>query len=195
MPNAMLTGERIYLRPVEPDDGDLLAEFEAQENETITHMGGRVAYSPIAARHSIEHAFTSLPPNTIDFAVCLHEDDSCIGFVGVTGIDWIHRHGETFSSFKPGESRGKGYGTEAKHLLLEYAFDHIGLHVLTSWVWELNKRSIGALAKQGYRPAGRLKYDGIEKGVYYDDMVFDLLREDWVAARDTWQKTRQDSSK
>jgi RimJ/RimL family protein N-acetyltransferase len=190
MRNAMLVGERVYLRPVEPDDGNLMAEFGAQENETVTHMGGRIAYSPIAARDAIERAYSSLPPVTIDFAVCLLEDDSCIGFVGVTGIDWIHGHGETFSSFGPGEIRGKGYGTEAKHLLLEYAFDHIGLHVLTSWVWELNRRSLGALAKQGYRPAGRLKFDGIEQGVYYDDMVFDVLRDDWVAARDAWRESR-----
>jgi RimJ/RimL family protein N-acetyltransferase len=190
MRNPIMVGERIYLRPVEPDDGDLLAQFEAQEDETITHMGGRMAFSPIAARQSIENAYKSTPPSTIDFAVCLMSDDRCIGFVGVTGIDWYHGHGETFAGFEPGAARGQGYGPEAKHLLLEFCFDHIGLHVLTSWVWELNTRSVAALAKQGYREAGRLKHDGIEKGVYYDDLVFDVLREEWLSARDDWRASR-----
>jgi RimJ/RimL family protein N-acetyltransferase len=191
MRNPVLVGERVYLRPLEPDDADRISEFEAQENETITHMGGRTPMSPIALRKMISEEFKTMPPGTIEFAVCLKENDEMIGVVGVTDINWVHGHGETFSHLRPGEWRGQGFGTEAKHLLLEYCFDHIGLHVLTSWVWELNGRSAGALAKQGYKSAGRLKADGIEKGVYYDDMVFDLLRADWVEARDTWQASRR----
>ncbi len=194
MRNALLSDERIYLRPLEPDDSTVLAEIDALEDETITHMGGRAAHSPMAARQQVESASNALPPENIEFAVCLKTTDECIGFVGLVGIDWVHGHAETFSSLRPGEFRGKGYGTEAKHLLLEFAFNHVGLHVLTSWVWQLNERSAGALAKQGYRPAGRLKYDGIEKGVYYDDMVFDVLREDWLAARDTWRAARSGSN-
>ncbi|HEX2282537.1 MAG TPA: GNAT family protein [Thermomicrobiales bacterium] len=191
MRNPVLVGERVYLRPLEPDDADTISEFEAQENETITHMGGRTPMSPIALRKMISEEFKTMPPGTVEFAVCLKENDEMIGGVGVTGIDWVHGHGETFSHLRPGEWRGQGYGTEAKHLLLEYCFDHIGLHVLTSWVWELNGRSAAALAKQGYRSAGRLKADGIEKGVYYDDMVFDLLRADWTEARDVWQASQR----
>jgi RimJ/RimL family protein N-acetyltransferase len=187
MRNPILASDRLYLRPIEVEDGDLIAEIDAMEDETITNMGGRAAHSPIAARIAIEKAYSSLPPGVVEFAVCLRETDECIGFVGLVDIDWVNGSAETFSSLRPGEFRGKGYGTEAKHLLLEYAFDHLGLHVLTSWVWELNKRSAGALAKQGYRPAGRLKYDGIEQGVYYDDLVFDVLRDDWVAAREAWR--------
>ena len=194
MRNPVLVAERIYLRPLEPEDADLIAEVEAQEIETITQSGGRIPFSPIAFRKMISGAFKTMPPNTVEFAVCLNETDDLIGVVGVTGIDWVHGHGETFSHLRPGDYRGQGYGTEAKHLLLEYCFDHIGLHVLTSWVWELNGRSAAALGKQGYKPAGRLKADGIEKGVYYDDMVFDVLREDWIEARDAWRASRQGQS-
>lgn len=193
MHNALLAGERVYLRPVEPDDSRVMAQIEALEDETITHMGGRAAHSPIATRQMVERRSTSFPPDNIEFAVCLNASDECIGFVGLVDIDWIHEHAETFSTLRPGEYRGKGYGTEAKHLLLEFAFEHVGLHVLTSWVWELNGRSAGALAKQGYRPAGRLKFDGIEKGKYHDDMVFDVLREEWLEARATWQASRAGS--
>lgn len=192
MRNPVMIGERIYLRPAEPDDADIIADYEAQENETITHMGGRVPISPIAVRKMFSERFKHMPPDTIEFSVCLKDNDEMIGQVGVTGIDWIHGHAETFSHLKPGVWRGKSYGTEAKHLLLEYCFDHIGLHVLTSWVWELNGRSAAALGKQGYKPSGRLKADGIEKGVYYDDMVFDVLREEWIEARDAWRASRRE---
>ena len=194
MRNPILVGERLYLRPIEPEDAATFASLEADENETITHMGGRWPFSPIAFNRLIAESYKTLPPHTVNFAVCLVENDELIGNVGVTGIDWVHGHGETFSHLRPGEYRGQGYGTEAKHLLLEYCFEHLGLHVLTSWVWELNGRSAAALAKQGYEPAGRLKLDGIEKGNYYDDMVFDVLREEWLAAREAWRASRQESS-
>lgn len=190
MRNPMLVGERIYLRPLEPDDADIFARFEAEETDTTIFIGGRLPHSPIALRKLFSGAFETMPPDTVAFAVCLKDEDSVIGQVGVTGIDWVHRHGETFSHLKPGEYRGQGYGTEAKHLLLEYAFEHIGLHVLTSWVFEQNERSAGALAKQGYRPAGRMLADGIKSGVYYDDLVFDILKDDWIEARDAWRAAR-----
>ena len=188
MRNPILVGERIYLRPLEPDDAEAFAAFEAQETDTAIFAGGRVPHSAIALRRLFSDAFKTMSSDTVAFAVCLKEDDTLIGQMGITGIDWVHRHGETFSHLAPGgEYRGKGYGTEAKHLLLEYAFEHIDLHVLTSWVFEQNERSAGALAKQGYKPAGRLKADGIKSGVYYDDLVFDVLREDWIEARDAWR--------
>jgi RimJ/RimL family protein N-acetyltransferase len=186
MRNPILAGKRVYLRPLEPDDARAIAEFEAQETDTTIFSGGRIPHSAIALRKLFSDAFKTMPPDTVAFAVCLKEDDTLIGQMGITGIDWVHRHGETFSHLAPGgEYRGKGFGTEAKHLLLEYAFEHIDLHVLTSWVFEQNERSAGALAKQGYKPAGRLKADGIKRGVYYDDLVFDVLRADWIDARDT----------
>lgn len=194
MRNAILVGERTYLRPLEIEDAETFAEFEAQEPDTFISIGGRTPDSPIALRRLFSDAFKTMPPDTAAFAVCLNDSDELIGQVGVTGIEWVHRHGETFSHLKPGEYRGRGYGTEAKHLLLEYAFEYLDLHVLTSWVFEQNERSAGALAKQGYRPAGRMKADGIKSGVYYDDMVFDILREDWIAARDEWRSRREATS-
>lgn len=192
MRNPVLAGDRVYLRPLEPDDANAFAEFEAQETDTTIFSGGRIPHSPIALRNLLSGAFKTMPPDTVTFAICLKEDDTLIGHLGVTGIDWVHRHGETFSHLKPGgEYRGKGYGTEAKHLLLEYAFEHIGLHVLTSWVFQQNERSAGALTKQGYKPAGRLMADGIKSGIYYDDLVFNILKDDWIEARDAWREGKK----
>ena len=191
MRNPVLVGERIYLRPLEVEDADEFASLEAQEPDTHIFSGGRTPHSPIAIRKLFADAFKTLPPDTTGFAVCLKGDDTLIGQVGITGIDWVHRHGETFSHLRPGAYRGQGYGTEAKHLLLEYAFEYLDLHVLTSWVFQQNERSAGALAKQGYKPAGRMLADGIKNGIYYDDLVFDVLREDWIAAREEWQARRK----
>src|SRR5262249_15733704 len=123
-------------------------------------------------------------------AVCLKEADRFVGLVGVYGIDLVNRVGETGSFLGPAEVRGKGYGTEAKHLLLEYCFDHLHLHVLQSFVLETNTRSSAALAKQGYRHAGRIKWADVKNGPYVDGNGYDLMRHEWVAARAAWLQSR-----
>lgn len=189
MRNPILVGERVYLRPVEKEDAELMAIGAAEENEFMMQRW-RIPASPIAWEQWVVDMHKSQPPEEFEVAVCLREDDKLIGTVGLFGIDYVNRTAETGSWMIFAEHRSKGYGTEAKHLLLEYAFDRLQLHVLYSWVWEPNKRSAAALMKQGYSPAGRLKRQELMAGVYYDGMLFDIKREEWLAAREAWMQNR-----
>ncbi len=192
MRNPLVVGDRVYLRPLETSDAEGLARDFSEETETFMYRG-RVPVSPLAFVHWIEELHKSQPPADLDLAVCLRdgeEADRMIGLVNVEHIDWVNRTGETGSILLPARFRGQGYGTEAKHLLLEYAFDRLHLHVLRSHVWEPNTRSAAALVKQGYRPAGRLKWDDVKQGVYRDTLVFDVLREEWLEARAAWRAGR-----
>jgi diamine N-acetyltransferase len=190
MRNPVLAGERVYLRPFEPADGDMFAEIDAIEDDLHIDDGPRSGFSTMATRKWVERFTGDALPGRIQFAVCLKENDYCIGLVGLGDLDWVHRTASTFALFRPGEYRGRGYGTESKHLVMEFAFEHLGLHSLVSWIWERNERSIAAILKQGYRPAGRLKHEAMNQGRYYDVCLFDLLREDWESARATWQASR-----
>jgi RimJ/RimL family protein N-acetyltransferase len=121
------------------------------------------------------------PPARIDFAVCLRESDTLIGFVGVMDIDYTHRFGMTASEMTDPDYRGGGYGSEAKHLLFDYAFNTLGLHMLESWVLYENTRSAAALRKQGYRDAGRLSWLLLRDGGFTSMRTFDLLADEWRA--------------
>jgi RimJ/RimL family protein N-acetyltransferase len=188
MRNPVMVGERVYLRGLEKDDADAVARHDAAETDTFMWRF-RVPTSPLEHAHWIADAYQQQPPKGIWFAVCLREDDRFIGTVTVFDIDWVNRTGETGSGLGP-QFRGQGYGSEAKHLLLEYCFDRIHLHVLKSHVNEPNTRSAAALAKQGYRPAGRQKWDDLKNGRYFDGLLFDVTRPDWLAARDAWRAAR-----
>ncbi|MBO0745590.1 MAG: GNAT family N-acetyltransferase, partial [Candidatus Dormibacteraeota bacterium] len=147
----------------------------------------RLPTSPLDHLAQIQEDYKARPPRSIGFAVCLRENDRLLGMVGVVGIDWVQRTAETFSWLGPSGIRGQGYGTEAKHLLLGYCFDRIGLHVLRSEVAETNTRSAAALMKQGYRRAGAHKWRDVKGGRYIDEVLFDLTREDWARAHDAWR--------
>lgn len=189
MRSPMMIGERLYLRPVEAGDAELMARIDAAETDTFMWRQ-RIPTSPLEHDHFIADTYRHQPPRSVWFSVCLRDGDRFIGNVGVVGIDWLHRTGETASLLGPAEMRGHGYGTEAKHLLLEYCFDRLHLHVLKSEVDEPNTRSAAALGKQGYRPAGRIRWTDVKDGRYVDSLLFDLTRADWLAARDAWRARR-----
>ena len=190
MRNPILVGERVYIRPLEESDAPLLADIYAAESETFMDRG-RLPVGPLAWKKWIVDLHKEQPPRYIDFAVCLIENDQFIGYNGVGDINWINRTGETESDFGPAEIRSQGYGTDAKHLLLEYCFDIIQLHVVRSEIFEPNTRSAAAVTKQGYRPAGRYRYADVKNGVFRDTLLFDLTRPDWIAAREAWRARRR----
>lgn len=193
MRNPVLIGERVYLRPLEVADGETLARYETDEPDTFMYRG-RQPHSPIAFENWLKDAYKASPPEQVEFAVCLREGDVLIGIMGIGDLDWINRTGETGSFIGPA-FRNSGLGTEGKHLLLEYCFEHLQLRVIMSTVFEANTRSSAALAKQGYRPAGRLRWHDVKGGIYRDLLVYDLLRDEWLAAREAWRATRANSAR
>jgi RimJ/RimL family protein N-acetyltransferase len=191
MRNPVMVGRRVYLRPVEPEDADAFAAALTNEPDTYFERG-RFPISPLGVEHWIENTYKKQLPDDIGLVVCLRQTDELIGSLNIDHLDWVNRTGET-GIYLFGPYRNRGYGPEAKHLFLEYCFDRLQLHAICSHVWEPNARSAAALKKQGYCPAGRLKWDDLKDGVYRDTLVFDLLREDWLAAREAWRAGRADA--
>ena len=182
--NVVTAGERVYLRALEPEDAEQLARWSRQETETFFD-NGRAPRSAVIYSHFAKKAYEDDPPEHVEFAVVLRENDELIGEVGLYDISWIHRTAETGSYLYRAERRSGGLGSEAKHLLLEYAFERLGFHMLRSFVWSPNTRSAAALRKQGYRDAGRLCWTSPRGAEFVDDLSFDLLAEEWRANRPT----------
>lgn len=184
MRNPVVIGERIYLRPFEVDDAAELARSSHQETETFMDRG-RPLISPIEYEYWIRQLYDGA--DQARFAICRIENDDYIGMISLTEIDLINGVAETGTHLHNVGYRDQGYGTEAKHLILEYAFHRLHLERVVSFVFEPNERSAAALRKQGYRSAGRLKYDEMKDGRFQDFLAFDLVREDWEIARQRWR--------
>lgn len=178
--NAMLVGKRVYLRPEEKADSTIMAEWARKETETFFDTGRHLTSSVLHA-NTLDSLQEKSHPDSIWFSVCLRENDEFIGSVGLTGVDYVNQSAETGSFFHRPDYRGSGYGSEAKHLLLEYAFDILGLHMVESWVYFPNTRSAAALRKQGYREAGRINWRYSHNGRFGNFVLFDLLAEEWRA--------------
>ncbi len=179
-PHAVMIGRRVYLRAAQKEDAETFSRWSRQETEPFWNAGRGVA-SPVAVQHGFKEEQKEEPPSEVWWVVCLRENDKVIGEVGLIFLDLINRSAETGSGIGPVEYRGGGYGSEAKHLLLEWSFERLNLHMVRSWVIFPNTRSAAALRKQGYREAGRYNWAYNLNGTYGNAVVFDLLAEEWRA--------------
>jgi RimJ/RimL family protein N-acetyltransferase len=180
--NAIISGDRLFLRPFEPEDGKLASRWLMQDTDDSFPNGPDVVNPWVYGQRHVALANES-PPTWVRFAIVRNEDDQLIGANGIENLDLLHRTAETESTIFHPEFRNQGYGTEAKHLLLEYAFDRLGLHMVYSWVSEFNTRSAAALRKQGYREAGYFAWADLYQGNFTGGWYFDYLADEWRAAR------------
>jgi RimJ/RimL family protein N-acetyltransferase len=183
-PNSIISGERISLRPFDPADGKLASRWLLQDTEDVFPNGPDVVNPWAYGQRHVALAKES-PPSWLRYAIVRNEDDLLIGVNGLTHLDLLHGNAETESTIFHPDYRNRGYGTEAKHLLLEIAFERLGLHMIYSWVSEFNTRSSAALLKQGYREAGYFAWSHPYQGNYLGGRYYDLLASEWRAARTT----------
>lgn len=106
-------------------------------------------------------------------------DGKPIGSMGIHNID--HRQGTATTGALIGEKEywGRGYGSEAKMLLLEYAFNVLNLRKIYSNVISFNDRSYRYSLKCGYQEEARLKDHMYVRGEYWDFIWLSVYRKDW----------------
>jgi RimJ/RimL family protein N-acetyltransferase len=178
-----MVGERIYLRPFKSDEAAMVEAWSLQETEVV-YPEGRALINAYAYGQFHKSMAETEPPERLRFAIALRETGELIGANGLMDINWINRTAETDTDIFRREHRNAGYGTEAKHLVLEYAFERLGLHAIYAYVAETNARSAAALRKQGYRDAGYAAWESFAPDGLCGGWLFDLLADEWRAARD-----------
>lgn len=87
-----------------------------------------------------------------------------IGTTGLYEINWIIKSAEIRIRIGNKKFLGKGHGTEAIKLLIDFAFNDLGLHRLWLTVFDYNLAAIAVYKKCGFKIEGRLKHGGFIDG-------------------------------
>ena len=98
-----------------------------------------------------------------------------IGTAGLMSIDYLHRTAELRMGIGEHDCWGKGYGTEATRLLLDYAFNALALHNVMLRVFSYNQRAIRAYLRAGFREIGRRRQAQRIGSRVYDVVLMDCL--------------------
>ena len=99
--------------------------------------------------------------------------------MGFPRIDNTNKVGEIGIFIGNKKYWGKGYGTEAMELILDFGFNILNLYNITLKVYSYNKPAIRCYEKAGFKEAGRIrgaKQVGSER---YDEVYMDILASEY----------------
>jgi UDP-4-amino-4,6-dideoxy-N-acetyl-beta-L-altrosamine N-acetyltransferase len=175
-----LIGELIYLRPIERADAPLLREWinHPEVARTLRH------HRPMNLQ--IEEEFidrTAHSDTDLALLIAVKETDKPVGTTGLHHIDAKNRHAEFGILIGEPAEWGKGYGSEATRLMVNYAFETLNLNRIWLHVYEYNERGLGSYEKPGFKKEGVLRQENFREGRYWDTLVMGILREEWPSAK------------
>ncbi|MEJ7839275.1 MAG: GNAT family protein, partial [Thermomicrobiales bacterium] len=153
-PIINITGNLITLGPA---SRDLLATYTRWINDfTALRTLGTPALGPT----SIESETTWYDTTATDskrplFTIREKATGRPIGNCGLNHINDRNRSAIFGIMIGEHDARGKGFGTEAAHLMLDYSFTALGLHSVSLTVSEYNLAGQRAYIKAGFKESGR----------------------------------------
>ena len=121
-----------------------------------------------------------LAPDALAYCIVELPDWRLIGFTTFSALDGDN--GSVLFHITIGErdAWGRGLGTEATELMLEHAFERLGLHRVGLSVFSYNVRAIRAYEKAGFRIEGRLREAILRDGRYWDEVQMGVLADEWL---------------
>jgi RimJ/RimL family protein N-acetyltransferase len=103
-----------------------------------------------------------------------------IGHLHLTNSENLPSRAATFGIFIGDPAYlGRGYGTEASILLLDYAFGVLGYHKINLDLFEYNRRALAMYEKLGFVVEGRRRENHWSRGRFWDDILMGITAEEW----------------
>ncbi len=157
---------RAALRSVRGDDKDALYRWITNREFLLLNA----PYLP-EGEGAHEKRFESVLSGRNDaFFFMMEESESqtIIGSCRLFNINWIHRNAEIQIRIDKSAFQGKGYGSEAARLLVDFGFKDLHLHRIYLHVLSSNTRAINAYEKRGFVREGVLREAAYIDGGFVD---------------------------
>ncbi|KUO69313.1 MAG: acetyltransferase [Clostridia bacterium BRH_c25] len=166
-----IIGKRLFLSPVNPEDAEVYAKWINDLEVNIYLTSTPKIYSLSKEREILER----ISKEEYCFAIVDSEKEKVIGNIGLANVDLIDKKAELGIFIGEKEYWGKGYGTEAIELLLDFSFNILNLNSVMLIVKAFNKRGIRCYEKCGFKLIGKRREAVIMGPNKYDEYFMDIL--------------------
>jgi RimJ/RimL family protein N-acetyltransferase len=173
----LLEGKKINLRIMEREDIDFATDC-------FNNLDFRGEYDPITSQRSKTERLKDFENPSQLIILCERgrfiiekKDGTKIGFIShylVLPNRWM----EIGYEIIPNE-RGKGYGTEATQLIVDYLFLSKTIERIQAITDVRNKASQRVLEKVGFKREGTIRKSGYVRGAWTNAYLYSILREEW----------------
>ena len=173
-----LSGSRFKLRHIEPADADALRTIFG-DLEVVRYMGIPLLRTDEQVQHLLGKITSGIESKTLfQWGLAPLDSETLIGTCTLSHIDWVNQRAEL--GFALALSHwGRGIMRETVPVLIEHAFNSMGLHRLEADADPRNAQSLRLLEFFGFEREGYLRERHLVEGERQDTVLLGLLAAAW----------------
>lgn len=176
-----LQGQTITLRLIRPDDTERYyqAGFEHEDAEVMRLTGTKHS----ATREEIVNYVNKIVHDESRYDFLIHDaNGEIIGESVLNDIDPDTRCAGFRIALFQSANFGRGVGTEALRLTLQFGFERLHLHRIELEVFSFNARAYRAYRKAGFVEEGRRRDAELIGGEYCDVILMGILESEYFGS-------------
>lgn len=174
-----LSGSRCFLSPVRQEDVDTYLEWLNDLEISINFRNYSQQIPFMIEKEYMEKFAKERQLMDYLFGIISKETDTLIGNCALMNPDFINRTAELGIFVGNKEYWGKGIGTEAIMLLLDFGFNVLNLHNIGITFYDFNTKSKRIYEKCGFKLIGRRREAKLIGNMKFDIVYMDILAEEY----------------
>ncbi|MCG1023249.1 GNAT family N-acetyltransferase [Sutcliffiella horikoshii] len=175
----MWKSDRLRLRKMETKDIELYHTWRNDMDVMMMTSPSLDVYTLEETRSFVENVILS-STSSKSYIIVELESNTSIGVTSLINIDRKNRNAECIIDIGQKESWGKGYGSEALTILLEYAFKELNLHRVSLRVFSHNEKAIHLYTKLGFIKEGVSRDALYRNGRWHDIVHMGMLKSEYM---------------
>lgn len=178
-----LTGKTVELQPLQPEHRQAL--IDAAADGQLWNMTVTVVPGPDTMGNFIAAALESRDTGTVmPFVIVRRDTGKIVGSTRFWKIDRVNRKLEIGHTWLSRSVQRSGVNTEAKYLLLRYAFESLQCVRVQLTTDESNEKSRAAILRIGAKLEGIVRHERImPDGRKRNSARFSIIDDEWAAVK------------
>jgi RimJ/RimL family protein N-acetyltransferase len=174
---VLLEGKKVCLKRLDKDDLSFYLEFRNNPAYYGQYVDFQTQISEIGFIKRLENPSSLLTTLQLVEFVIEKKDGTKIGLIShyvIPGYGWM----EIGPAISPKEA-GKGYGTEAMQIMVDYLFLTTDIMRITELTDVRNVAAQKCYEKVGFKKEGTIRKARYYRGEWADHYIYGILREEW----------------
>lgn len=173
----MITGKLIRLRPLELADIDLWLIWRNDPSLKSLAMMHPFPVTRELAESWFKQKLDDASNDSVHFIMEEISTRNAVGNIFLDKINWVNRNAWLGILIGKESNRGKGFGKEAVHLMIEYAFYRLNLVKILLEVSVINEQALNFYKKMGFQTEGILRDHFLIDGKYADINIMSIFKD------------------
>jgi RimJ/RimL family protein N-acetyltransferase len=173
----VMHADTITLRPLTGADAEaIFASFGDKEIDRLTGTQATFTFEQVQAHYDrVETA-----DDRVDYAIVLKDDPATLlGEVVLNDIDEDNQVATFRILVLHAENFGKGYGSQATRLIVQYGFEQLKLYRIELEVYDFNPRAQRVYEKCGFKREGLRRDTLLWEGERHGAIIMGMTRPDY----------------